>query len=98
MGPSSAYHLIHNELQTQGNPTLNVASFVTTIMDEECDRLTGENLGVNYIDTEVYRANLEIQNGASPSSMACAMRPRRRSPGAMRLYPAPCVGPAMSRK
>ena len=39
-----------------------MASFVTTIMDDECGRLIGENLGVNYIDTEVYRANLEIQN------------------------------------
>jgi len=62
MAPKTAYQLIHDELQTQGNPTLNMASFVTTVMDEECDRLITENLGVNYIDTEVYRANLEIQN------------------------------------
>lgn len=62
MDPRAAYQLIHDELQTQGNPALNMASFVTTIMDEECDRLISENLGVNYIDTEVYRANLEIQN------------------------------------
>jgi glutamate decarboxylase len=62
MRPSSAYHLIHDELQTQGNPTLNMVSLVTTIMDEECDRLISENLGVNYIDTEVYRANLDIHN------------------------------------
>ncbi len=62
MDPKAAYQLIHDELQTQGNPTLNMASFVTTVMDEECDRLISENLGVNYIDTEVYRANLEIQN------------------------------------
>lgn len=40
-----------------------MASFVTTVvMDEECDRLISENLGVNYIDTKVYRANMEIQN------------------------------------
>ncbi len=62
MDPRTAYHLIHDELATQGNPTLNLSSFVTTVMDEECDRLISENLGVNYIDTEVYRANLEIQN------------------------------------
>lgn len=62
MDPTAAYHLIHDELQLQGNPTLNLASFVTTVMDEECNRLISENLGVNYIDTEVYRANLEIQN------------------------------------
>lgn len=62
MDPKAAYQLIHDELQTQGNPTLNLASFVTTEMDEECDRLIHENIGVNYIDTEVYRTNLEIQN------------------------------------
>jgi glutamate decarboxylase len=62
MDPTVAYHLIHDELATQGNPTLNMASFVTTVMDEECDRLIRENLGVNYIDTEVYRANMEMQN------------------------------------
>ena len=62
MDPRTAYHLIHDELATQGNPTMNLSSFVTTVMDEECDRLISENLGVNYIDTEVYRANLEIQN------------------------------------
>ena len=61
MEPRAAYQLIHDELQVQGNPTLNMASFVTTVMDEECDRLICENLGVNYIDTEVYRGNLEIQ-------------------------------------
>ena len=62
MNPQAAYHLIHDELQTQGNPTLNMASFCTTVMDDECNRLISENLGVNYIDTEVYRANLEIQD------------------------------------
>jgi len=62
MEPRVAYQVIHDFLQTQGNPALNMASFVTTIMDEECNRLIVENLGVNYIDTEVYRANLEIQN------------------------------------
>ena len=39
MNPKAAYHLIHDELQVQGNPTLNMASFVTTVMDEEADRL-----------------------------------------------------------
>lgn len=62
MDPRIAYELIHDELQTQGNPTLNMASFVTTVMDKECDQLISENLGINYIDTEVYRANLDIQN------------------------------------
>lgn len=62
MNPDAAYHLIHDELQVQGNPTLNMASFVTTVMDEQAERLIRENLGVNYIDTEVYRGALEIQD------------------------------------
>ena len=61
LDPKTAYRLIHDEIATQGNPMLNMASFVTTVMDEECDRLITENLGVNYIDTEVYRANSNIQ-------------------------------------
>ena len=62
MDPEAAYHLIHDELQAEGNPTLNMASFVTTIMDPQAERLISENLGMNYIDTEVYRGALEIQN------------------------------------
>ena len=62
MAPNTAYHLIHDELLTGANPAMNMATFCTSIMDEECDRLIAENLGVNYIDTEVYRAHLEIQN------------------------------------
>lgn len=62
MDPKAAYHLIHDELQLQGNPILNMATFCTSVMDEECNRLIAENLSVNYIDTEVYRGNLEIQN------------------------------------
>ena len=65
MDPKAAYTLINMELQTQGKPSMNMASFVTTTMDPECDQLIHENLGVNYIDTEVYRANLEIQIDAS---------------------------------
>ena len=62
MNPDAAYQLIHDELQSQGNPTLNMASFVTTVMDQQAERLIHENLGLNYIDTEVYRGALEIQN------------------------------------
>jgi glutamate decarboxylase len=60
--PKAAYALINSELQIQGNPSMNLASFVTTVMDPECDQLIHDNIGVNYIDTEVYRSNLEIQN------------------------------------
>ena len=62
MDPKTAYNLIHDELLTGANPAMNMATFCASVMDEECNRLISENLGVNYIDTEVYRAHLEIQN------------------------------------
>ena len=61
MNPQAAYHLIHDELQTQGNPTLNMASFVTTVMDEECDRLIVDNLG-STTSTRGLSRQPEIQN------------------------------------
>jgi len=61
VSPKDTCDIIRSELQTQGNPALNMASFVTTIMDKECDEIIHENLGVNYIDTEVYWGNLEIE-------------------------------------
>lgn len=62
MDPRVAYSLIHDEIMTGANPAMNMATFCTSVMDEECNRLISENLGVNYIDTEVYRAHMEIQN------------------------------------
>lgn len=62
MDPKTAYNLIHDELLTGANPAMNMATFCASVMDDECNRLISENLGVNYIDTEVYRAHLEIQN------------------------------------
>lgn len=34
-----AYQLIHDELNLDGNPDLNLATFVTTWMEPEADRL-----------------------------------------------------------
>lgn len=59
--PQTVYRFIRDELQLDGNPTLNMASFVNTIMDEEANQLISENLGKNYIDGEVYNRTLEIE-------------------------------------
>ena len=40
----SAYQLIHDEMLLDGNPTLNLASFVHTWMPEEATKLIMENL------------------------------------------------------
>jgi glutamate decarboxylase len=57
-----AYQLVHDEMNLDGNPSLNLASFVTTWMEPEADRLMTETLGKNYIDQDEYPQTTEIQN------------------------------------
>lgn len=57
-----AYQLIHDEMNLDGNPALNLATFVTTWMEPEADRLVAECLGKNYIDQDEYPQTTEIHN------------------------------------
>ncbi|KAF3924515.1 hypothetical protein ABW21_db0202284 [Orbilia brochopaga] len=57
-----AYRLIRDDLSLDGNPMLNLASFVTTYMEEEAERLMVECLSKNFIDYEEYPQSAEIQN------------------------------------
>ena len=57
-----AYQLIHDELRLDGNAALNLASFVTTWMDEEAKQLMSETFDKNYIDQDEYPQTTEIQN------------------------------------
>ena len=61
MDPKVVQEWIRAELKLEGNPALNMASFVTTTMDEEAKELIVENLGRNFIDTEVYRRSLAME-------------------------------------
>lgn len=56
-----AYEVIHDELLLDGNPRLNLASFVTTWMEPECDKLMLESINKNYVDMEEYPATTELQ-------------------------------------
>ena len=49
-----AYQLIHDELSLDGNPLLNLASFVHTWMPKEADQLMMENITKNLIDQDEY--------------------------------------------
>ena len=62
MEPSAAYRLIHDELALDGNPELNLATFVTTWMDEEADRLMAECADKNAIDWDEYPQTVELQD------------------------------------
>ncbi|KAL8759399.1 MAG: hypothetical protein Q9184_003642 [Pyrenodesmia sp. 2 TL-2023] len=57
-----AYRLISDELKLDGLPSLNLASFVTTYMEEEVEKLMAEALPKNFIDYEEYPQTAEIQN------------------------------------
>lgn len=43
-----------------GTPALNLASFVTTFMEEEAEKLMTENLSKNFIDFEEYPQTAEL--------------------------------------
>ncbi|UJR38703.1 hypothetical protein I4U23_031369 [Adineta vaga] len=58
----AAASIIRSELKLDGNPDLNLASFVTTEIDKECHALMMENLNKNLADTSQYRHSSEIQD------------------------------------
>ena len=49
-----AYQLVHDEQSLDGNPFLNLASFVNTWMEPEADKLIMENINKNIIDVFEY--------------------------------------------
>ena len=60
--PASVYQIIHDELELDGNPSLNLASFVTTWMEPEAEKLIRENLRKNLVDQNEYPRTGEIQH------------------------------------
>lgn len=62
MPARAAYQIIHDELNLDGNPALNLASFVTTWMEPEADMLIMESIGKNYIDNDEYPQTQVIQD------------------------------------
>lgn len=54
MPARAAYRLIDDELNLDGNPALNLASFVTTWMEPEARQLATETLNRNFVDQDEY--------------------------------------------
>jgi glutamate decarboxylase len=54
MSADAAYQLVHDELNLDGNPALNLASFVTSWMEPQANRLAVETLAKNMIDQDEY--------------------------------------------
>ena len=61
MPADAAYQICHDELNLDGNPALNLASFVTTWMEPEVERLIVESLNKNYVDQDEYPRTTVIQ-------------------------------------
>jgi glutamate/tyrosine decarboxylase-like PLP-dependent enzyme len=57
----AAYQIINDELMLDGNPRLNLASFVTTWMEPECDKLIMDSINKNYVDMDEYPITTELQ-------------------------------------
>ncbi|GHC10528.1 glutamate decarboxylase [Cerasicoccus arenae] len=55
-----AYQVVKDELNLDGNPALNLASFVTTWMEPEADQLLKETANKNLVDQDEYPQTEEI--------------------------------------
>ena len=61
MDPLTAYHVVSDETMLDGNARLNLATFVTTWMDEEAQRLYAEAVDKNMIDKDEYPQTAAIE-------------------------------------
>ncbi|MHB1766060.1 MAG: glutamate decarboxylase [Gammaproteobacteria bacterium] len=61
MPARTAYQLIHDELMLDGNARLNLATFVTTWMEPEAEKLMAETFDKNMIDKDEYPQTAEIE-------------------------------------
>jgi len=62
MDPDLAYQLIHDELLLDGSARLNLATFVTTWMEPQAEKLMAECFAKNMIDKDEYPQTAEIEN------------------------------------
>ncbi|MBV8195197.1 MAG: glutamate decarboxylase [Candidatus Dormibacteraeota bacterium] len=61
MDPDVAYQIVHDELMLDGNARLNLATFVTTWMEPQANRLMAEASDKNVIDKDEYPQTAEIE-------------------------------------
>jgi len=54
MPSNAAYQIVHDELKMDGTQSLNLASFCTTWMEPEANKLIAENINKNFIDHDEY--------------------------------------------
>ncbi|GAB3874952.1 glutamate decarboxylase [Kibdelosporangium lantanae] len=61
LDPELAYQIVHDELMLDGNARLNLATFVTTWMEPQADRLMVECFDKNMIDKDEYPRTADLE-------------------------------------
>src|SRR4029450_6612935 len=61
MAPDTAYQFVRDELMLDGNARLNLATFVTTWMEPQAERLMAETVYKNMIDKDEYPRTAELE-------------------------------------
>ncbi len=61
MMPETAYQIVHDETMLDGNARLNLATFVSTWMDDYANRLYAETYDKNMIDKDEYPQTAQIE-------------------------------------
>ena len=61
MDPDVAYQVIHDELMLDGNARMNLATFVTTWMEPQAEKLMAECFDKNMIDKDEYPQTAELE-------------------------------------
>ena len=59
--PDVAYQIVHDELMLDGNARLNLATFVTTWMEPQAEKLMAECVDKNMIDKDEYPQTAELE-------------------------------------
>src|SRR5690349_4138816 len=60
VAPRAAYNVVSSEMELDGDPNKNLATFVTTWMEPEARLLIDDSLHKNYIDHAEYPRTAEI--------------------------------------
>lgn len=60
--PETSYQLIKDDLELDGKPALNLASFVNTYIDPHAEKLAVENLNKNLSDNDEYPALISLHD------------------------------------
>jgi glutamate decarboxylase len=87
MDPDAAYRFIHDELMLDGSSRLNLATFVSTWMDPQAEKLMAETFDKNMIDKDEYPATAAIE-----ARCVCMVADLFHAPGLSPTDPATATG------